>query len=151
MARNFFISAARSNPGHRSPRHAPARAGRAVQRAEGRDDGGGEFGIVDVALQTRMSCRFAGLAHGLLERAEQRRVGVRILERLPRRIERGDAALGQEEAHRPVHAVEALADPAADRARSLPRVVRISVTCGLWTCSCAALVALGASCRARRN
>ena len=50
-----------------------------------------------------MSCRVAGLAHGLLERAEQRRVGLGIPEGLPRRVERGDAAFGQKEAHRPVH------------------------------------------------
>ena len=84
-----------------------------MQRPERRDDGGGEFGIVDVALDpdqlpvavwrtVRSSAR------------EQRGVGLRVAERLARRIERGDAELGQEEAHRPVHAVEPLADPAAD-------------------------------------
>ena len=45
---------------------------------------------------------------------EQRRIGLRIPERLARRVERGDAAFRQEEAHRPVHPVEFFADPAPD-------------------------------------
>ena len=72
-----------------------------------------EFGIVDVALDAN-ELAIAGLAHAALQRAEQRRVGLRIPERLARRVERGDAAFGQEEAHRPVHPVEPLADPAPD-------------------------------------
>ena len=56
----------------------------------------------------------AGLPHRLLQRAEQRRVGLRVPERLARRVERGDAEFGDQEAHRPVHLVEPLADPAAE-------------------------------------
>ena len=41
-----------------------------------------------------------GLAHRLLERREQRVVGVGIVEGLARRVERRDAALGEEEADR---------------------------------------------------
>ena len=54
------------------------------------------------------------LAHRPLERGEQGGVGLRIVKCLARRIQRGDAEFGQEEADRPVHAVQPFADPPAD-------------------------------------
>ena len=86
---------------------------RAVQRAVGGDGGGGELGVVDVVRHADELAR-RGLAHGRLQRGEERGVGGRVVEGLARRVERGDAALGQEEADRRVHPVQPLADPAAD-------------------------------------
>ena len=79
---------------------------------------------------TRISCRVGALAHGLLERIEERLVGGRIMEGLAGRIEGRHAAHRQDEADRPVHLVQLLADPAA-HGGILVGVVRISVTCGL--------------------
>src|SRR6266436_340160 len=95
------------------PARPPARARASDQRAERGDNRRREFGIVDVALQSD-ELPVAGLAYRPIERAEQRGVGFGIPEGLPRRVERGDAAFRQKEPHRPVHRVEALADPAAD-------------------------------------
>src|SRR5262249_17962589 len=46
-----------------------------------------------------------------LQRLEERGIGGRIPEGPTRLIEERDAAFGDEEAHRPLHPVEALADP----------------------------------------
>ena len=67
----------------------------------------------DVTLDADDLTRRA-LARGLLDGAKQSRVGLRIVKGLAGRIERGNATLGQEEAHGGVHAVEALPDPAPD-------------------------------------
>src|SRR3982074_3602113 len=129
MARNFLRRSARSNRGmgHLTPPPAGARA--SDQRAERGDGRRREFGFVDVAPQS-YELPIAGLAYRPIERAEQRGVGFGIPEWLPRRVERGDAAFRQKESHRPVHRVEAFADPAADavvlfRARAHQRDLRI--------------------------
>src|SRR3954447_22080001 len=96
-----------------SPRDFPTGPRASDQRAERASDGGCKFGIVDVTLDAD-ELAIAGLAHTALQRGKQRRVGLRIPERLAGGVERGDAAFRQEEAHRPIHPVELVADPAAD-------------------------------------
>jgi hypothetical protein len=85
-----------------------------MQRAIGADKRVGKCRIIDVvryADKLPVACR----ANRCLERTKQRRFGgLRIVERLARRIEGRDTALGQKEAHRPFHLVEATADPLAD-------------------------------------
>jgi hypothetical protein len=117
--------------------------------AEGADQRGGEGGVVDVVRQADQLAA-GGLAHRGLERAEQRRVGGRIVKGCRRGVEQRDAALGDEEAHRSLHAVQPLADPAAHRSFS-SAVVRISVTCGLWRVEVAAAIALRHRVARRRN
>src|ERR1700747_3240194 len=81
------------------------------QGSERADNCDGELGIVDVLLDAN-ELPVAGLAHRAFQRSKQRRVRFRIPERLAGRIERGYAALGQEEANRAIHLVQPLADPA---------------------------------------
>ena len=66
-----------------------------------------------------MSCRLAVAARSARRRTGQRRR--RIVEGLARRIERGDAALRQQEAHRASMRLSLLADPASHAPRSPPR------------------------------
>ena len=64
------------------------------------------------------------------DRLEQRPVGLRVVEGLAGRVEHRDPALGNEEAHRPLHRFSrpAIHSPIA---RFSSRVVRISVTFGI--------------------
>ena len=73
-----------------------------------------------MCVGTRMSCRVA-VCRTLAPARRTARHRRRIPERLARRIERGDAALRQQEAHRPFHLVEPLADPAPHRGVLLRR------------------------------
>src|SRR6185369_15238541 len=52
------------------------------------------------------------LPDGGFERLEERGVGRRVVERLARHIQQRNAAFGDQEPHRTVHAVQLLADPA---------------------------------------
>ena len=63
---------------------------------------------------TRINCRLEVWRTVRSSAANSAASACGIVERLAGLIERRDAEFGQEEAHRPVHAVQPLADPAAD-------------------------------------
>ena len=79
----------------------------------------------------RTSLRIGAGAKALLDRREQRAVGLGIVERLARLVDRRDAAFGDQEAHRAgiAFSFAAMNSPIA---RHSSAVVRISVTVGLW-------------------
>ena len=55
-----------------------------------------------------------GLPHRRLQRPEQRRVGLRVEERLPRRVQQRHPAVGDQEPHLALAGVQPLPDPAPD-------------------------------------
>ena len=63
-----------------------------------------------------LDAALAGRAHGLLDRLEQRVVGLGIMERLARRVEHRRRRLPAAGSAPAVHPIEPLADPVADRA-----------------------------------
>src|SRR6185436_15674573 len=71
---------------------------------------GGEFRVVDMEREADQPSPFRLLDSGV-ERLEQRRVGVGIVERLPRRVDRRNAFFRDQKAHIAFTAVQPLGDP----------------------------------------
>ena len=69
----------------------------------------------------RMQLAVGAGAEALLDRREQRAIGLGVVERLARPVDRRDAAFGDQEAHRPAHRVELGGDEVADRAALVGR------------------------------
>src|SRR6266851_3513325 len=120
MARNFLSISLRAMRGMaclRRYRSGPSRAiaggGGAGDLVKGCDYRLGEFWIVHIVRHADQLA-IGGAAKERGDRAEERLVGLGIPERLAWRVEQRDAALGDDEAHRALHAVQLLGDEAAN-------------------------------------
>src|SRR5262249_40850837 len=99
---------------------ASCRSGPRRDLEEALDESLGELRLVDVQGQADDPA-LGGRLHGRLERFQQGGIRGRIAEGLSRRIDRGDALLGNEEAYRPAAGVELVPDPLADLAALVRR------------------------------
>src|SRR3546814_12185381 len=109
-----FMSWNLSSRALRSKRGMALLSSRVLDLGQGGDCGFGEGRVVDVVWQADQAAvrRLAEAAH---DGVEESTVGGRVVERLARRIPGRDAALRQQEANRPLHAVQPPATPTDNR------------------------------------